>query len=673
MLHQVQGGYYVKGFGKHGPLHNPYTYGYFDHVPYTDFRGGHVTCGGIVYQGDAFPTQFRDQYIAGNLLSNAVYWHDWSRTARRSRPATAASCSLANDTWFRPDRLPDRPGRRGLRRRLVRPAGQPRRPRATTGTAPTAAIYKIEANGRSRRPTGASTCAQAVERASWSSCWRTPTTGTSARPAGSWPSGATPAVVPAAEAGRCEAGPNSPWRRCGRCTSAAASTRRSRSSSSTTPTRTSAPGPSACWATTAKCRLRAPAHALVDLARTEPSPLVRSQLACTAQAAAGGGRPADRPRAAAARRGRATTPTSRCCSGGRSRTRRSPTATRCSACSTAARPGRRRSCGKFIVERLGRRYLAEGSDDGPGRLCPAARRTRPDRPTSSSWSAAWRRPCEGRRPEQRSPAPLEKPVRRPLAQAARPTVTVLRFAFAWAATPAYDEPLRLVADAKTADADARRLDRGCWARSAEPECVPVLLTLLGGQPKPAGPTAPSCARLAAVPRPADHRHGPGLVPRTARRACAARPDAALQPARRRPWLPQGRGRRQVIPKEVAARPAPAHGRQFNDRADTTRSIEKHWGKVGADSTGGETGPHPAPVNHLLDQGTGDPAARQGAVHEALRHLPHPVRRGRQGRPRPDHRRPQEPRFTARLTSSIPAPSSARSSWPTTSRPTTAGC
>src|SRR5919201_1237461 len=72
MLHQLQGAYYVKGFSKHGPLHNPHTYGYFDHVPYTGFKGGHVTCGGIVYQADAFPPEYRDQYIAGNLLSNAV-------------------------------------------------------------------------------------------------------------------------------------------------------------------------------------------------------------------------------------------------------------------------------------------------------------------------------------------------------------------------------------------------------------------------------------------------------------------------------------------------------------------------------------------------------------------------------------------------------------------------
>ena len=74
-LHQVQGGYYVKGFSKHGPLHNPYTFGYFEHVEHTGHVGGHVTCGGIVYQGDAYPESFRGTYIAANLLSNAIYWH----------------------------------------------------------------------------------------------------------------------------------------------------------------------------------------------------------------------------------------------------------------------------------------------------------------------------------------------------------------------------------------------------------------------------------------------------------------------------------------------------------------------------------------------------------------------------------------------------------------------
>jgi putative membrane-bound dehydrogenase-like protein len=102
MLHQVQGGYYVKGFAKHGPLHNPYTYGYFEHVPYRGFKGGHVTCGGIVYQGDTFPASFRDQYIAANLLSNAIYWHKLHEKASSFTAEFGGELLVANDTWFRP-------------------------------------------------------------------------------------------------------------------------------------------------------------------------------------------------------------------------------------------------------------------------------------------------------------------------------------------------------------------------------------------------------------------------------------------------------------------------------------------------------------------------------------------------------------------------------------------
>jgi len=102
MLHGVQGGYYWKNFGKHGALHNPYTYGYFDHVPHANFTGGHVTDGGIVYQGDLFPEKFRGRYIAADLLGHAVHWH--TITPRGSTFASAHGGTLlaANDTWFAP-------------------------------------------------------------------------------------------------------------------------------------------------------------------------------------------------------------------------------------------------------------------------------------------------------------------------------------------------------------------------------------------------------------------------------------------------------------------------------------------------------------------------------------------------------------------------------------------
>lgn len=102
MLHQVQGAYYLKGFSKHGPLHNPNTYGYFEHVPYAGFKGGHVTCGGTVYQGGAFPASFNDQYIACNVLSNALYWHLIEPKGSSFTNRFGGDFLIGNDPWFRP-------------------------------------------------------------------------------------------------------------------------------------------------------------------------------------------------------------------------------------------------------------------------------------------------------------------------------------------------------------------------------------------------------------------------------------------------------------------------------------------------------------------------------------------------------------------------------------------
>ena len=102
MLHQVQGGYYIKGFGKHGPLHNPHSYGYFDHVPCPNFKGGHVTCGGVVYQGGALPEKYENAYIAGNLLSNSLIWYTFDRKGSTFTCKQMGDFLTANDTWFRP-------------------------------------------------------------------------------------------------------------------------------------------------------------------------------------------------------------------------------------------------------------------------------------------------------------------------------------------------------------------------------------------------------------------------------------------------------------------------------------------------------------------------------------------------------------------------------------------
>src|SRR5205085_1807701 len=65
-------------------------------------KGGHVTVGGIVYQGDSFPERFRGKYIAADLLGHAVYWHDIEPMGSTFRTSHGGDLLLANDTWFAP-------------------------------------------------------------------------------------------------------------------------------------------------------------------------------------------------------------------------------------------------------------------------------------------------------------------------------------------------------------------------------------------------------------------------------------------------------------------------------------------------------------------------------------------------------------------------------------------
>jgi len=102
LLHGLQGGNFVKSFAKHGALHNPHAYGYFDHAPHAGFRGGHVTVGGIVYQGDAFSDTLRGKYIAGDLLGHGVYWHQISSRGSTVQTAHGGELLQSSHSWFAP-------------------------------------------------------------------------------------------------------------------------------------------------------------------------------------------------------------------------------------------------------------------------------------------------------------------------------------------------------------------------------------------------------------------------------------------------------------------------------------------------------------------------------------------------------------------------------------------
>ncbi|HVA51503.1 MAG TPA: PVC-type heme-binding CxxCH protein [Pirellulales bacterium] len=97
--HGVQGGYYEKTFGKHGPLHNPYAYGWFSHVEHTGLTGRPNT-GGTIYLADVFPPQYRGAFLCGDFLGHTCSW--WKVAPRGSTIKMSLGGLLldSHDTWF---------------------------------------------------------------------------------------------------------------------------------------------------------------------------------------------------------------------------------------------------------------------------------------------------------------------------------------------------------------------------------------------------------------------------------------------------------------------------------------------------------------------------------------------------------------------------------------------
>jgi putative membrane-bound dehydrogenase-like protein len=104
-LHGVQGAYLWKSFGKHGPLHNPYAFGWFDHIPQGNPTGGHVAVGGLIYQERQLPERYRGRYVCGDLLGHGIEWNQLSRRGTTFSSAHAGYALQANDTWFAPSDL----------------------------------------------------------------------------------------------------------------------------------------------------------------------------------------------------------------------------------------------------------------------------------------------------------------------------------------------------------------------------------------------------------------------------------------------------------------------------------------------------------------------------------------------------------------------------------------
>lgn len=99
-FHYVQGGYYRKGFGKHGELSNPYAYGYFEAMAH--HRVPRFTHTFVFYEADSLPEQYHGRLFGvAPLLSHVVMSE---RTADRSSFQTkdVGYAIDSADPWFRP-------------------------------------------------------------------------------------------------------------------------------------------------------------------------------------------------------------------------------------------------------------------------------------------------------------------------------------------------------------------------------------------------------------------------------------------------------------------------------------------------------------------------------------------------------------------------------------------
>jgi putative heme-binding domain-containing protein len=100
-FYQPQGSYSSKNWGKHGPLTNPYAFGYFGAMK---FKGDErrFPQAFTIYEGGLFPSQYAGNIIAANAMHNLV-WHsrlfaDGSTFQTEDEPNLCES----SDRWFRP-------------------------------------------------------------------------------------------------------------------------------------------------------------------------------------------------------------------------------------------------------------------------------------------------------------------------------------------------------------------------------------------------------------------------------------------------------------------------------------------------------------------------------------------------------------------------------------------
>lgn len=100
-MYYPQGSYGSKNWGKHGPLTNPFAFGYFQHMLHEGDKDRFPQTF-VIYEGGTLPERYNGNVIAANALHNRVWASEMSRDGSTYKTVDMPTVAETNDRWFRP-------------------------------------------------------------------------------------------------------------------------------------------------------------------------------------------------------------------------------------------------------------------------------------------------------------------------------------------------------------------------------------------------------------------------------------------------------------------------------------------------------------------------------------------------------------------------------------------
>ena len=99
-FHYQQGAYLQKGFDKHGPLSNPYAFGYFPQMPHND--ADRFTHNFVIYDSGALGEKYQGRLLGVEPLQGRVVMSELTPEGTSFRTRDLGYPVQSEDKWFRP-------------------------------------------------------------------------------------------------------------------------------------------------------------------------------------------------------------------------------------------------------------------------------------------------------------------------------------------------------------------------------------------------------------------------------------------------------------------------------------------------------------------------------------------------------------------------------------------